>query len=51
MNKNLMLHGMDCYDPVPLCLLLKKKRKLKENEIRTFKSLPRYKFLICNIIK
>lgn len=33
MNKNLMLHGMDCYHPVPLFLLLKKKRKLKENKL------------------
>lgn len=27
-----MLQGMDSYDPVPLCLLLKKKKKKTQGE-------------------
>lgn len=34
MNKNQMFHGMDGHHPVPLWLLLKK-RKLKDNKLDT----------------
>ena len=37
MNKNLMLQGMDRYDPVPLCLWLKKKKKTQGEQIRHVK--------------